>query len=464
MATIMYMGLPISEDSEGRIGFVDTNPLEILAGKQNVFSREFADFLDSVDPLKDFKSKFLFPKRNHKDVVYFVGNSLGLQPVGCLKYIQSELESWSSRGVNGHFEGDTPWLIYDELLVDEMARIVGAIPSEIAVMNSLTVNLHLLLIRFFNRATTCNFNRRKILIESRSFPSDYYAIVSELKMRGLDPNECIVELLPRENESLLTTSDITQRISEIGDELALVVFSGVQFYSGQLFDIPTITRAAHQVGAFALWDLAHAVGNVDLQLHEWGVDGACWCSYKYLNSGPGGIGGFYIHEKHFNDEKSDRLLGWWSHDVSTRFEMTNRYEPSIGANEFRLSNVPILSSAALLSSLELFKQSSMKDIRCKSILLTKYLEELLLDIRKKIPTESSFDIITGSMRGAQLSLLFKSNSRARKICCELEKNGIMVDYRKPGLVRASPAPLYCSFSDVVEFRDQLVRVIYELEK
>ena len=464
------MGLGI-DTSGSSVQFEDNltpaDALSFLSAKLGLSSgsREFAEALDAEDPVRNLRDEFLFPKKDGKDMVYFVGNSLGLQPRRCAAFIQAELDSWSSRGVNGHFEGSMPWLNYDDLLIGEQARIVGALPSEVAVMNSLTVNLHLLLIRFFNQATTAGFKRTKILIESRSFPSDFYALESQLRMRGLDPAECIVEVKPRQPGShRLETADIIDQINEVGDELALLLFSGVQFYTGQLFDIEAITDAVHYVGAFAVWDLAHAAGNVDLRLHEWKVDGACWCSYKYLNSGPGGIGGFFVHQRHFNYPEADRLSGWWSHEKSTRFDMTNVYDPSEGASEFRLSNVPILSSAALLSSLEVFGKTSMEVLRCKSILLTGLLEYLLVGLKDKISEEFQFEIITSERRGAQLSLLFRSDEKANLINKELERMGVMVDYRKPGLVRAAPAPLYCRFADVVTFRDQLLRTICELEQ
>lgn len=457
------------DDAGDLVQFTGKSPKEVLdkfaAESETEFgSPEFASWMDAKDPLSELRSEFLFPQRNGQDVVYFVGNSLGLQPRGCARYIQGELDSWATRGVNGHFEGPMPWLNYDELLTEEQAKLVGALPNEIAVMNSLTVNLHLLLVRFFNPTTSSNFKRTKILVESRIFPSDLYAVESQLRLRGLDPATCIEEVKPRPGEHILRTQDIVEKISDLGDELALVMFPGVQFYTGQLFDVPAITRAAHTVGALAVWDMAHAAGNVDLKLHEWKVDGACWCTYKYLNSGPGGIGGFFVHERHFNHPTTDRLSGWWSHEVSTRFEMSNVYEPSVGASEFRLSNVPIMTSAALLSSLDVFKRTSMRDIRLKSLLLTQLLEEVLTELREQIPEGYHFDIITGPERGAQLSLLFKSDSRAKRVCADLEKDGVMVDYRKPGLVRAAPAPLYCSFTDVIVFRDLLKRVIAELDQ
>ena len=458
-----YIGLDIEDFKDGQ-GFSNRmtpmDALRVLAARLGlaVNSLEFSVVLDEKDPLNQLRSEFLFPVQNGKPVVYFVGNSLGLQPRGCAQFIQSELESWASRGVNGHFEGSNPWLNYDDLLVESMARLVGAHAKEVAVMNSLTVNLHLLMIRFFNKSTTADFRRCKILIEARSFPSDFYALESQLRMRGLDPRECLVEVHPRAGEHILRTEDVEAKISELGSELALVVFSGVQFYSGQLFDIEAITAAAHRAGAYAVWDLAHAAGSVDLQLHDWKVDGACWCTYKYLNSGPGGVGGFFIHQDHFNKDV-DRLLGWWSHDVSSRFEMSNQFEACVGANEFRLSNVPILSSAALLASLSVFDKTSMRMLRAKSMLLTGYLEYLLEALSESVDAEYRFTIISGSSRGPQLSLLFNSDERAKEISKRLEENGVMIDYRKPGLVRAAPAPLYCSFSDVVVFRNTLERVI-----
>ena len=457
-----YLGYEV--DGKGiAYSFADgTTPVEALEDLATNWSvklldPEFAISADREDPLNHLRSEFLFPKRNGEEVVYFVGNSLGLQPKNCASFIQAELDSWSAKGVNGHFEGKKPWLDFDDHLVGAMARIVGALPEEIALMNSLTVNLHLLLIRFYNPSG----RRRKILIESRSFPSDFYALESQIRLRGLDPTECIVEVFPRPSEHILRDEDVINKIHELGDELCLVMFSGVQFYTGQLFDVAAITSAAHSVGAYAVWDLAHAAGSVDLKLHDWGVDGACWCTYKYLNSGPGGIGGFFIHQEHFNAVDANRLLGWWGHNVSSRFEMSNEFEPSIGANEFRLSNVPILSSAALLSSLKIFDTTSMSRLRGKSLLLTTYMEQLLLDLAKLFakPGCSSFRIITGKNRGPQLSLLFDSDLKAREVCRRLEELGVMIDYRKPGLVRPAPSPLYCTFSDVLKFRDLLAKAM-----
>jgi kynureninase len=464
-----YWGFKVDESGNPKYFSGGRKPTEALKEVSGRWAVELADpgfatIADREDPLRTIRAEFAFPKHNGNDVIYFVGNSLGLQPKECQSYVKSELEAWATRGVNGHFEGSKPWLNYDDHLVDAMAKIVGALPAEVAVMNSLTVNLHLLMVRFFNAATTANFKRAKIMIESRSFPSDFYAVESQLRMRGLDPAECLVEVSPRPGEDILRTDDIKAKIDEIGDELALVMFSGTQFYTGQLFDIKTITNAAHAVGAYAVWDLAHSAGSVDLKLHGWGVDGACWCTYKYLNGGPGGIGGFFIHEMHFRNNEADRLLGWWGHNVSTRFEMTNKFEPSLGASEFRLSNVPILSSAALLASLHIFEKTSMSMLRGKSLMLTGYLEFLLNQMIETLSEESRFRIITGQARGPQLSLLFNSDSKAKQICARLEELGVIIDYRKPGLVRPAPAPLYCSFTDVWKFRELLAQAISELEQ
>lgn len=427
-------------------------------------ARMFAAHLDAIEELKGFRKEFLFPQLNGKDAIYFVGNSLGLQPRDCAKFVQAELDAWANRGVNGHFEGPKPWLNFDDFVVNEMATIVGALPEEVALMNSLTVNLHLLLVRFFNASTTQGFKRRKILIEGRSFPSDFYALESQLRMRGLNPAECLVEVNPRRGEHCLRTKDILAEIDRLGSDLALVAFSGVQFYTGQLFDIPAITQAAHAVGATAVWDLAHAAGSVDLKLHDWNVDGACWCTYKYLNSGPGGVGGFFIHKRHFNQPLSvDRLQGWWSHRVNTRFEMSNLFEGSVGASEFRLSNVPILTSAALLSSLGIFAKTNMQMLRAKSLLLTSFLDSLLNEIRKTVGKELQFQVITGESRGAQLSLLFECDEKAKQLNKKLEGMGVMIDYRRPGLIRVAPAPLFSSFTDVVDFRDALIRCLSELD-
>jgi len=473
-----FLGQCVVEDVNGCIGFADSNPLGTL-GKSlycsDILNREFASGLDAIDPLAGLKEDFLFPRKSDFSksqtvsptlasdgrspvdrVIYFVGNSLGLQPRLCQDRVSAELNSWATRGVNGHFEGSMPWLNYDtEFLVEEMANLVGANPAEVSVMNSLTVNLHLLFIRFMGKSTPDNA-RCKILVESKLFPSDYYALVSELRLHGFDnPDECIVHMHPREGEHCLRTEDIVRQISGLGDELAMTMFSGVQFYTGQLFDIAAITAAVLSVVAKAIWDLAHAVGNVDMYLHDWNVDGACWCTYKYLNSGPGGIGGFFIHENHFNKPNADRLLGWWSHNVHSRFEMSNEYDASVGASEFRLSNVPILSSAALLASLDVFKKTNIQTLRAKSILLTSFLEALLQKLALETQTDTKFNIITSKSRGAQLSILFESDAKAKSINRELERNGVMVDYRKPGLIRAAPAPLYCSFVDVFEFYEKL---------
>jgi kynureninase len=451
-----YMGLATRTNDSGMVEFVSEDPLNEL-GWDETNAADFAFKMDEIDPIRQLRSEFHFPQTNGSDVVYFVGNSLGLQPRSVPVRVQAELDNWANRGVNGHFEGPTSWLNFDtDLLVNEQANIVGALPEETSVMNSLTVNLHLLLVRFLGPQIAAG--RTKILIESQSFPSDYYAVCSQLRMRGLDPDESIVTLEPREGEHCIRTEDVARRIAELGPTIALVVMSGVHYYTGQLLDMKRITEWAHAVGAYAVFDLAHVAGNVDLALHDWGVDAACWCTYKYMNSGPGGIGGFYIHQRHFNQDIADRLSGWWSHDVKTRFNMDREYQAEFGASEFRLSNVPIMTGAALLGSLDVFKKTSIQVLRAKSILLTGFLERELKRVLDTSP--GMFEIITPELsRGAQLSLLFKSDVVAKEINHELESNGVMVDYRKPGLIRAAPAPLYCSFKDVVRFTKTLRHAI-----
>ena len=415
--------------------------LESKFGKLN-----FENFLDQNDPIGFLRNEFIIPHvsgSSDEACVYFVGNSLGPQPRECASYISESLTSWADRGVTGHFSGERPWLNYDEFLVPEQARLVGALPLEIAIMNSLTVNLHLLLVRFYSPLKT---GRWKILVEDKCFPSDLYAIASQVRLHGGDPDECIIKVSSKKGQETLNLDEIVNTIHENGKNLALVVFGGVQYYTGQYFDIPAVTRAAHAVGAFAVWDLGHAVGNVDLRLHDWEVDGACWCSYKYLNAGPGSVAGFFIHTKHFNVSKAPKLAGWWGHDVNSRFLMDGSFVGAPGANEFRLSNVPIFAAAALFSSLRIFEKASMQILRAKSLLLTGLLERTLGS------SGPGWKIITPTnQRGAQLSLLFENDQRAKHLQKCLEDIKLIVDYRKPGLVRVTPAPLYCTFKDVALF-------------
>lgn len=395
------------------------------------------------------------------DSVYLVGNSLGLQPRKTREYVNAELDSWSELGVNGHFSGrKTEWLAIDELVMDGTAAVVGALPSEVANMNSLTMNLHLLLISFYRPKGS----RTKILYEADAFGSDFFAFESQVRLHGLDPAEALVPVKARDgSDETLRTEDIVKAIKEAGDSLAVVCFGTVQYYTGQYFDVEAITAAAHSVGAAAIWDCAHAVGNVDLKLHDWGVDGACWCSYKYLNAGPGGIGGFFVHEKH-HGKNLNLLAGWWGQKKSTRFNMSHIWQPEEGASAWRLSNPPVLQTVSLLASLELFGKSSMAELRGRSLLLTGYLE-LLLQQGPLSDFPDMLSILTPSeprARGCQLSIKFATSKSSEETFAGLERRGIVVDHRKPNVIRVSPAPLYSTFMDVFLFVRALGEALREI--
>ncbi|NXX06832.1 KYNU Kynureninase, partial [Larus smithsonianus] len=355
--------------------------------------------------------------------IYFAGNSLGLQPRKVKTYLDEELDKWARTGVHGHFNGERPWALADECILDLMTELVGAKRHEVALMNGLTVNLHLQMLSFFKPTP----RRYKILLEARAFPSDHYAVESQLRLHGLDVEKCMLMMQPREGEETLRTEDILAVIEKEGDSIAVILFSGVQYYTGQLFDIPRITKAGQEKGCFVGFDLAHAVGNVELHLHDWGVDFACWCSYKYLNSGAGGLAGAYIHEKHSQSIKP-ALIGWWGHEFKTRFLMENKLQLSEGINGFRLSNPPILLVCALQASLEVFGQATMKALRRKSVLLTGYLEYLIkhyYNEDKTNPEKPFVKIITPSRieeRGCQLTLSF--SLPIKSVFKELEKRGV----------------------------------------
>ena len=403
----------------------------------------FAKQLDTVDPLKRFRKQFLFPKRNGKVALYFTGNSLGLQPVKAKQFILEELSDWAKLGVEGHFRAKRPWLQYHKFSQKALAAIAGAKVSEVVSMNQLTVNLHVMMTTFF-RPTA---HRYKIIAEEGAFSSDQYAFESQLKLHGLDSGNALVEIRPRTGESTLRTEDILATIAEHGEQTALVIFGGVQYYSGQFFDINRITKAAHAVGAYAGFDLAHALGNVPLNLHNDGVDFAVWCSYKYLNSGPGSIAGAFVHETHGNNPNLLRLAGWWGHHQEERFKMQKGFRPMPGVEGWQLSNFPVLAGAAQLASLALFQDAGMKALRKKSILLTGYLEFLLREIKS-----DGFTIITPSdpnQRGCQLSILMHHDGK--RIFKNLEKQNVIADWREPNVIRIAPTPLYNSFTDVFQF-------------
>ncbi len=407
-------------------------------------THHFAKAMDRRDPLRSFRSKFHIPAVNEKTALYFTGNSLGLQPKTTKRFLLEELEDWAALGVEGHVHARRPWMYYHKLTKKALASVVGAKPAEVVAMNQLTVNLHLMLISFY----TPTPQRYKIITESGAFSSDQYAFESQLKFHGLDPDKALVELKPRDGEYTLRTDDILAAIETHRDELALVIFGGVQYYTGQFFDIAHITQAGKRAGAVVGFDLAHAVGNVPLSLHKDDVDFAVWCSYKYLNSGPGAIAGAFIHERHAKNFSGPRLAGWWGQVEKERFQMLKGFKPMEGIDGWQLSNVPIFQSAAHLAALEIFQDAGMKAVRAKSILLTGYLEFLLKEMDAG---EKYFTLLTPSSpdeRGAQLSLLMKKDGK--KIFKALTKAGAIVDWREPDVIRLAPAPLYNSFEDVFQ--------------
>ncbi len=416
-------------------------------------SRAYAQQLDKDDPLAQYRSQFYIPKYKGNDSIYFTGNSLGLQPKSTRKYIEEELQAWQDHGVEGHFQGDRPWMYYHKFLKEQLAKVVGANPHEVVSMNSLTTNLHLMMVSFY-RPTQ---KRYKIITEAGAFPSDQYALETQIKFHGLDPVETLVELKPRQGEHTLRTEDILQAIEEASDSLALVMMAGVQYYTGQFFDIKSITAKAHEVGALAGYDLAHAVGNVPVDLHDNNVDFAMWCSYKYMNSSPGGVSGVFVHERHADNPDLPRFAGWWGHDESERFQMKKGFIPMSGADGWQLSNVSVLSSAAHLASLQIFDKVEITELRKKSIKLTGYLEYLLhaLNLGKE-----QLEIITPSdpeSRGCQMSLLVKKNGK--QVFDTLAETGVIADWREPNVIRIAPVPLYNTFEDVYRFVEILKGVL-----
>lgn len=405
---------------------------------------DFAARMDAADPLAGYRDRFYFPKDEAgNDVIYFTGNSLGLQPKTVRAYIEQELKDWETFGVAGHALAKNPWLPYHEFLTEKMARVVGAKPIETVVMNALTVNLHIMLISFYRPEG----NRRKILIEKGAFPSDHYAIESQIKFHGLDPADCLIELTPRDGEATLRTEDIVKTIEGERDSLALVLLGGVNYYTGQAFEMREITDAGHRSGATVGFDLAHAVGNLELHLHDWGVDFAVWCSYKYLNAGPGAVGGAFVHERHADCPDIPRLAGWWGHEKATRFLMGPEFHPISGAEGWQLSNPPILQMAALWASLEIFDEAGMSALRAKSETLTGYLEFLLGEIQ-----DERITVITPSdpaQRGCQLSIRVKNADR--ELFNAITARGAVADRREPDVIRVAPVPLYNSFRDVLSF-------------
>jgi kynureninase len=405
----------------------------------------FAQKLDQEDPLKEMRAQFAIPQtENNEPVIYFCGNSLGCMPLKAREYVQEELDQWQHEGVEGHFKGKHPWVNYHELFSEPLARLVCAKPSEVVAMNTLTVNLHLLMMSFYRPEG----KRTKVLVEADAFPSDLYAVDSHVNLRGYDAAANVVKLAPRPGEFALRTDDILQTIEDLGDTLALVMLGGVNYYTGQVFEMKKITRAAKTAGAMVGWDLAHAIGNVPLYLNEWGVDFAVWCSYKYLNGGPGAVAGCFIHENHSSYTHTPRLAGWWGNEKTTRFQMAGTFTPIPTAEGWQMSNPPILALAPLRASLELFETAGILPLRRKSERLTGFARTLLAELE----AEGAFQIITPAQpaaSGCQLSLLTGSNGK--NLFKYLESHGVICDWREPNVIRIAPVPLYNTFEEVWRF-------------
>ena len=401
----------------------------------------YAQDQDKKDALAAYRDQFHIPKDDlGKDWLYFTGNSLGLQPKQTQAYIQQELDDWAKYGVEGHFEAKNPWMPYHEFLTETMAEVVGAKNSEVVVMNTLTTNLHMLMVSFY-RPTAKKF---KIVIESDAFPSDRYAVQSQLKFHGFDPEEGLVEWKPRKGEELLHIEDLEKIVEEQGDEIALLLIGGVNYYTGQFLDLKRIAQIGHAKECVVGIDLAHGAGNIEANLHDSGVDFAAWCTYKYLNSGPGSLAGLFVHERHQHDRDLPRFAGWWNHNKETRFNMRQPFDVMPGAEGWQLSNPPILSMAAIRSSLDMFKEVGMSALREKSERLTGYFEFLLDSLDSK-----QIKIITPrdpKRRGCQLSIQVKNADKS--LHKKLTENNIITDWREPDVIRCAPVPLYNTYEDV----------------
>jgi kynureninase len=420
-------------------------------------SLAYAQKQDAQDSLAAYRDKFHHPVIDGKQVLYFTGNSLGLQPKSAREYINKELDEWAKWGVEGHFEAEKPWVSYHEILTPASARLVGAKESEVVCMGSLTNNLHLLFVSFYKPTA----KRFKIISEAKMFPSDRYLLETQVRHHGLDPDEAIIEISPREGEHLIREDDIIAAIEEHSDELALVFFGGMNYFTGQLFDMEKLTQAAHEHGALAGFDLAHAAGNVPLELHKWNVDFAAWCTYKYINSSAGNVAGLFVNERHGNDTSINRFGGWWGHNKERRFLMENTFDPMQGAEGWQLSNAPVLGMAALKASLDIFDEAGIHNLRAKSVKLTRYLEFIFNDVVRKLP-DIQLEIITPSdpqKRGAQLSI--KLIGTDKTFFDKLTKAGVISDFRSPDVIRVAPAPLYNSFEDVYQFGNTLHNLLSE---
>ena len=413
---------------------------------------EFARAMDAQDPLAHFRERFHIPKTKSGDeAIYLCGHSLGLQPKTVRSYLDQELRDWAELGVEGHFHAANPWMPYHRLLTEQTAALVGALPLEVIVMNSLTVNLHLMMRSFYRPTAT----RHKIVIERGAFPSDQYAVKSQIICNGLDPASSLIELTPRDGEFCMRDEDVESLIEREGDSIALILLGGVNYGTGQVFDMPGITRVGHRKGCVVAFDLAHAAGNIPLHLHDWGPDFAAWCSYKYMNGGPGCVAGCFVHERHARAWTLPRFAGWWGHDEKARFQMGPDFRPMPGADGWQLSNPPIMALAPLRASMEIFSEAGMECLRAKSVLLTGYMEFLL----RKLDS-SKFSITTPmeeSRRGAQLSI--RQTKHGRHLCDKLAVEGVIGDWREPDIFRVAAVPLYNSFQDVYHFARRFSAVI-----
>ncbi|QNJ96858.1 kynureninase [Constantimarinum furrinae] len=415
-------------------------------------SIDFAQNCDANDSLSHFREKFYIPKdKDGNELIYLCGNSLGLQPKKTSEYLKKELEDWAELGVEGHTEAEHPWMPYHEFLTQSMARIVGAKPKEVVVMNSLTANLHFMMVSFY-RPTS---KRYKIVIESDAFPSDKYAVESQLHFHGFDPRDGLILWKPRKGENLCRFEDLEEIIKQQGDTIALLMIGSTNYYSGQAFPLKKITELGHANGSIVGFDLAHGAGNIQPNLHESGADFAVWCTYKYLNSGPGSLGGCFVHERHANNPDMKRFTGWWGHNKQTRFNMRHEFEPIPGAEGWQLSNPAILSMAAIRASLDVFEEAGFDNLREKAVKLTGFLEFLIKELN-----DNRIHIITPSNpeeRGCQLSI--QVNSANKALHTDLTKAGVISDWREPDVIRVAPAPLYNSFVDVFKFVEQLKKVL-----
>ena len=410
-------------------------------------SLELAKQMDNEDPLKSFRGQFYIPIIHAKESIYFTGNSLGLQPKTAQEYILNDLEDWANYGVEGHFHGRNPWVRYHEMFPEKLAPILGALEEEITVMNQLTINLHLLLTTFY-RPTK---DRYKIICEAKAFPSDQYALESQVLLAGLEPATAIIEIKPRDGEYTIRNEDILASIKKHNNELMLVIIGGVNYYTGQVFDMKAITAAAHEARAYCGFDLAHAVGNIELKLHDWNVDFACWCSYKYLNSGPGSVAGAFIHQHHIANKSLPRLAGWCGTNKEKRFKMEKEFDPIPSAEGWQLSTPPLLNMSAHRASLDIFEEAGFENILAKQKKLSAYLLFILDEINSS-SSKKMIEIITPrneNEHGCQVSLLMLE--KGKEIFESLKRNSVILDWREPNVIRVAPAPLYNTFEDIYRF-------------